>query len=721
MDATALLGDDPDASDVSLDARVLPPLRQDLRLIPDQGGARAGEWSGNWRIHDPAAHRFFAIDQDTVGMLAQWHQGTVGALRLAVARSSGRTPDEQKILGLIEFLQRHDLLAPAPGETYARLRQQRAAQKRSLATRLLHGYLFFKVPLARPDVFLRRTLPWVTVFFSRLFWILAALLGVLSLYLVSRQWDTFLSTFPDMISATGLIAFGLSLALVKTLHELGHGYTAVRLGSRVTTMGVAFVVMTPILYTDTTDAWRLPRRQRVLIDSAGMAVELLVAVLATLAWVFLPDGAWRNVAFALATTSWVLSLAVNLNPLMRFDGYYLFSDLIGIPSLQDRSFAMARWWMRERLFGYGDEQPEPTYGSTRTLFIVFAYATWIYRFFLFLAIALLIYHYFFKILGIFLFVVEIGWFIALPIWREMKVWVRRRHEVGRQAFVTMMVVAILAAVLLVPLPYTVRIPAVLTATEQAPAFAPRPARLEAVRVRQGETVRAGQILMALSASEIEQQLDAARERERLLNERLDRRSADRKDLSESLTLTREVQLERDRIAGLERERARLAVRAPIDGVVVELALELSPGRWVDEKTRLALIAAPDSLEARGYIDADDLHRIREGDAGEFVDEQRLMPARAIQVSRVGAAANDTLDNWVLTSAHGGDVPARQFEGRLRAEQAVFEVAGDVTDLSRHTLPLTELRGEMQIRGEPISLASRLVRRVASVLLREAGA
>jgi putative peptide zinc metalloprotease protein len=444
-------------------------------------------------------------------------------------------------------------------------------------------------------------------------------------------------------------------------------------------------------------------------------------VLATLAWVFLPDGAWRNVVFALATTSWVLSLAVNLNPLMRFDGYYLFSDLIGIPSLQDRSFAMARWWMRERLFGYGDEQPEPTYGPTRTLFFVFAYATWIYRFFLFLAIALLVYHYFFKILGIFLFVVEIGWFIVLPIWREMKVWVRRRHEVGRQAFVTMGVVVILAAVLLVPLPYTVRIPAVLTATEQAPAFAPRPARLEAVRVRQGETVRAGQILMALSASEIEQQLAAARERERLLNERLDRRSADRKDLSESLTLTREVQLERDRIAGLERERARLAVRAPIDGVVVELALELSPGRWVDEKTRLALIAAPDSLEARGYINADDLHRIREGDAGEFVDEQRLMPARAIQVSRVGAAANDTLDNWVLTSAHGGDVPARQFEGRLRAEKAVFEVAGDVTDLSRHALPLTELRGEMQIRGEPISLASRLARRIASVLLREAGA
>jgi len=234
-------------------------------------------------------------------------------------------------------------------------------------------------------------------------------------------------------------------------------------------------------------------------------------------------------------------------------------------------------------------------------------------------------------------------------------------------------------------------------------------------------VRAGQILMALSASEIEQQLVATRERERLLNERLDRRSADRKDLSETLTLAREVQLERDRATGLERERSRLAVRAPIDGVVVELALELSPGRWVDEKTRLAIIAAPGSLEARGYVNADDLRRIREGDSGEFVDEQRLMPARAVQIARVGAAANDTLENWILTSAHGGDVAARQFEGRLRAEQAVFEVAANVTDASRDDRPLTELRGEMQIKGEPISLASRVVRRVVSVLLREAGA
>ena len=707
--------------DVDVDSLALPQLRQDLRLI--EGGADGesiGGMSAQWRIHDPVAQRFFAIDRNAVDLLALWRVGTVGRLRAAV-EAKGRELDLGNVERLIEFLQANELVHPVPGQTFARVVQRSQAMKRSPGEWLLHNYLFFKVPLARPDAFLRRTSPYVSGLFHPAFWVGVLLLGLLGLYLVSRQWEAFLATFADMLSVAGIVSFGVSLALVKTLHELGHGYTAVRMGSRVTTMGVAFVVMTPILYTDTTDAWRLPkRRQRVMIDAAGMVVELLVAVLATLAWVFLPDGGVRHAAFALATTGWVLSLAVNLNPLMRFDGYYLFSDLLGIPNLQERSFAMGRWWLRELLFGYGDPQPEPAQGRRKALLVSFAYATWIYRFFLFLGIALLVYHYFFKLLGIFLFAVEVGWFIAMPVWREVKVWFGRRHESGSRAIVTALIVLGLALALFVPFPYVVRIPAVLTATQQAPAFAPRPARIEALHVRQGQEVHAGQVLIELSAPEIEQQLQSARERHQLIQDRLGRRSADGRDLSESLVLARELRLEADRINGLERERSRLAVRAPIDGVVAELTAELSPGRWIDEKTRLALVARPGALEARGYVDAEDLRRIEEGDKGRFVDELRLHDSRELGVVRVGAAAADQLDNWVLASTFGGAVPARMQGGKAQAEQAAFEVAAEIDGASA-ALPLTEIRGEMQIRGKPQSLGLRMLRRVSHVLVREAGA
>lgn len=699
----------------------LPELRQDLRLIKGGAGGSHEQHDNLWRVHDPIANRFFTVDRDAMQMLSHWRASTVRAMRTAVLRDTGRAPDDQQIMSLIEFVQRNELVRPVAQHTYARIRQHAASSHRSPASRLLHGYLFIKVPLVRPDAFLRRTLPWLSIFFQPLFWGGIALLGLVSLYLVSRQWDTFLHTFPDMFSVEGVVVFSLSLALVKTLHELGHGYTAVHMGSRVSSMGVAFVVMTPILYTDTTDAWRLPqRRQRVLIDSAGIVVELLVAVLATLAWVFLPDGALRHAMFALATTGWVLSLAINLNPLMRFDGYYLFSDLIGFPGLQDRSFAMARWWMRETLFGYGDDQPEPIYGRTRSLLIGFAFATWIYRFFLFLGIALLVYHYFFKLLGVFLFAVEIMWFIAMPVWREIKVWLNRRREASKRVFMTLSVLLILLAILLVPFPYTIRIPAVLAATHQVPAFAPRPARIESVLIKQGETVHAGQILMTLAAPEIDQQLAGARDREQLLLERLNRRSADKRDLSETLILTHELNLERDRITGLGRERSRLAVQAPLDGVVVELAPELVTGRWIDDKTRLAVVAKPGELEVRGYVEAEDVKRIKTGSLGNFVDDLRLHKAIDLEVLRIGAASTDQLYNWMLASTHGGVVPARQHEGKTLSEDAVFEVAGKIVDPSAE-LPLTEIRGEMQVRGEAQSLGENMMRRIAYVLIRESGA
>ncbi|WP_218510281.1 HlyD family efflux transporter periplasmic adaptor subunit [Variovorax sp. dw_308] len=696
--------------------RVLPPLRPDLRLIEGEGDGHQP-----WKIHDPLAQRFFEVDQDAVDLLSCWSGGTVDELRARAATQLGREFSEKSVITLLEFLYRNELLQAVAQVTWSRVEQQRARMRdRPIWQRLIHGYLFIKVPLARPDRFLRATQHAVGFIFHPAFWWFLGAAGLLSLYLVSRQWEAFRSTLPEMFTAAGVVTFGISLGLVKTLHELGHGYAAVRMGSRITTMGVAFIVMMPVLYTDTTDAWRLrSHRQRVLIDAAGMAVELIVAVIATYVWVLVPDGPARHAAFALATTGWVLSIAVNCNPLMRFDGYYLFSDLVNVPNLQERSFAMGKWWLRELLFGYGDKAPPTPNGHTRAFFIGFAFAVWIYRFFLFLGIALLVYHFFFKILGIVMFAVEMGWFIVLPIWREVRVWLVRRRESGARVRVTAFVVLAMIAVFVVPLPYKVRVPAVLTAAQQVPSFAPQPSRIDEILVRPGDHVKAGQVMLRLSAPELDQNLATARDRARLLDERMARRTSDIKDRAESLVLARELRMERDRIDGLQRERARLVVQAPIDGVVMDVALELHPGRWIDARTQLVLVGRPEVLEARGYVDSEDLERIAEGNSGRFVDEERMMPPLDAQVRRIGAAASDTLDNWVLASVHGGPVAARLEGKKAKAEHATFEVTAAVARPD-NAAPM-EIRGELQLKGAYQSLAVRVFERVAHVLVREGAA
>jgi len=177
--------------------------------------------------------------------------------------------------------------------------------------------------------------------FKRNTWVFIFIIGLIGLFFTARQWDQFTTTFMHFFTLEGFIFYAITLTLIKALHELGHAYTARHFGVRVPIIGVAFLVMFPILYTDTTDAWRLTdKRKRLLIDSGGIIVELSIAAISLFLWSFLPDGPARSAAFFAATTSWVLSLMVNLNPCMRFDGYYLLGDLFGIQNMQARGFEL---------------------------------------------------------------------------------------------------------------------------------------------------------------------------------------------------------------------------------------------------------------------------------------------------------------------------------------------------------------------------------------------
>ncbi|WP_417328660.1 HlyD family efflux transporter periplasmic adaptor subunit [Halomonas cupida] len=695
----------------------LPPLRQDLKLI--RGGAEGAD-DQRWKIHDPLSDQFYEVSQDVIDILSLWYLGQAQRIVDQLQRGLHHDIGLEAVAEVLEFLRQHELLQAQPGESYTRAADRIKAGKGRWFSKVLHGYLFFRVPLTRPARFLRATMPLASLFFQPLFWGITALAAMIGLFLVSRQWESFVTTLPQMFSVSGVVAFSLSLVVVKTLHELGHGYAATRSGVHVTTTGVAFIVMMPVLYTDTTDAWRLSsRRKRVLIDVAGIAVELIIAVYATLAWVFLPDGPVRYVVFALATTGWLVSLLVNVNPLMRFDGYYLFSDLVGVANLQERSFAMGRWWLREALFGYGDEIPEETTASRRRLFIGFAFAVWIYRFFLFLGIAVLVYHFFFKVLGLFLFLVEISWFIVLPISRELRVWWQRRRDVGRRVVVTLIVGLSVLAVLIVPIPLTVRVPAVLGSTEQYPVYTPHPARIEQVLVEVGARVVEGQPLVQLSDPELSQRIAAAVERRYLIKARLDRRSADQQDRAESLVLNSELVSVEQELDGLRREQQQLQLKSHINGVVVQRDDNLHPGRWVNDSTRLLLVAQPRTLVVQGYINSDDLNRVHPGQAGTFVDQQFVLPPLNIEIDEVAGAAADSLDNWMLASVHGGSVPSRMDGETAHAEGAEFALTAHVTGDTPTSL--TELRGEMQFRGEPISLAARGFNQIIKVLLREMSA
>ncbi len=697
---------------LDLDAS-LPQLRDDLRLLQ---GAGDGDSFNNWLIFDPVSHRYFAIDGKTLAVLQHWSHGSARAILDALTDSA---IDLEDIETIVRFCLTNGLTLDPPSGQSASFVKQADAQKQSIFAKAVHGYLFFKIPLFRPDAFLTKFSRLAAPFFSQSFWVFWAAATVLGLYLALRQWDSFTHTFLHFFNVKGLVFYGLTLVIVKIFHELGHAFAAARYGCRVPTMGVAFLVMFPVLYTDTTDSWKvLSRRQRLTISGAGVAVELMIAGFATLAWAFLPEGPWRSAAFFAATTSWVLSISVNLNPLMRFDGYHFLSDLIAMENLQSRTFALGRWALRERLFGFGDAAPEIIPPARRRWLIFYAFATWVYRFFLFLGIAYLVHEFFFKPLGLFLSTIEIGWFIAMPIFNEMKVWFERRGDfmASRRSVVTAASAFVCALVLLTPWSATVRFPAVLEAGEESHVYPLGAAYVSRMLVESGAVVEAGDPLVELSDPDLVRRETVARRRLALSNARLARVAADAQDRDIVTILEQErIQLQTE-LTGIAAEKDKMVLRAPIAGVIRDIDRFLHEGRWINESMRVLTIVDQGEVLLRGYISDENASRLELGKRAVFIPDFLETSAIDGRVTALAGASADRISIMALSSQFNGPIAVSDVEEGGRPLQTWYNVT--VTPHGPEPMPTTVMRGEVHAKGRRESLATRIWRRVVHVFIKE---
>ena len=694
----------------------LPALRDELSLHP---GPASLDGSPTWTIRDPVRNRYFRIGWAAFEALSRWG-GAAGAVAEAVRAETTIDMSVEEVVDIAKFLHGNQLTQVGSHGDTMRLAEQAAAEQHSVFNWLLHHYLFFRIPLVRPDRFLGALLPLVSWLGSVWFrWTTAGAL-FLGLMLVVRQWDVFTTTLVDTLSIGGMVSYGIALSFVKVIHELAHGLTAKRFGCRVPTMGLAFLVMWPVLYTDVNETWTLSsRRQRLLVGAAGIMAELSVAAWATLLWAFLPEGPLRQGVFVLAAFTWVSSLAINLSPFMRFDGYFLAMDALELPNLHPRAFAMARWWLREVLFDLGEPAPEAMDKGRSRAMVAFAFAVWIYRLVLFLGIAALVYHFFIKAVGVLLFCVEMGWFITLPIAREVTEWAKRRDGIFKNTRWKRPLLGVGLALLVAIIPWRTRIeaPASVAAEIVAPLFLPAPARLETVLVERGQHVAAGAKLLAFVAPDI----DARRT---ITSARLEGKSAELEAVKldpfgrERLSaLTEELSRLGSEKAALDAEAERLTITAPHAGLFLDPLPDLKPGTWLSPKQQLGLIRADGTTIATAYVAEDDLERIKDGDKASFIPHGLDHSGMTGTVLAIDRNPVKVLTDPALASLHGGDIPVRASGQTLVPQGSFFRV----TIRLDGPAPDIKLIGHAIISGQGQSLIGRAVRSALVVLVREWGA
>lgn len=696
----------------------LPPLREELQLLP---GPTARDGGPTWLIHDPPAGQFIRIGWAEFEMLARWHLRDPEEIAAAVSGQTSLRVSASDVGSLGERLQRIRLIGVPGTATQSFLKEYSARRSQGLFARLLKNYIFFRVPLVRPDGFLRRLSSKVRWAFSPLFVAFTIAAALIGLFLAIRQWDAFIGGFPYLLTGPGVAAGLLALVILKILHELGHGFTARRYGIKARRAGVAFMFFVPMLYTDLTDAWRLTSRwQRVMIGAAGILTELMVACWALLLWNFVPDGVIRSVLFFWATAAWILTLIVNASPFLRFDGYYVLSDAIDQPNLHSTAFAFSRWHLRRALLGLDDVRPVRCSQTHQRFLIVFGYATWLYRLLLFLGIAYVLYLLPLKVVGIFLAAVEIWWFILRPIAQELAIWWKRKSEFGmnRTIIRTAIILVGFAALFLAPFQTVVYGEAVVAAERRTIVLAPAAGQIMSLEVEVGEHVSNGTRLALLSSP----QLANEAERLRAEIENLDRMigMSGRSDtLTERVSVLISERASRaEQLHSVEYEIDQFDIRAPFRATVVERADGLRAEGWIGRGEPLFVLADLSEISIDGFIPEGDIARIGIGTIGQLYFSGGNMSVVDVRVAQIDAFNLETIPYPMLSSVHGGPLASRtDSDGRLVPVTPIYRVR------LTSNMPIVANRMEQaQVRlgARAESYAGRIWRVVAGTIIRETG-
>ncbi|MDD2762170.1 MAG: PqqD family protein, partial [Methylomonas sp.] len=368
-----------------LKPRLLPQARIERHVyraqvwfvIQDLGG-------GGYHRLSPAAHALVRRMDGSQTVQALWEAANTSGL--------GDACTQNEVVDLLTQLHAADLLQTDTRPDSAALFDRHKKKRRATLRQYLLNPMSLKFPLFDPDALLGWLAPRLAWCFTRLgAWLWLAMVSP-AVILAAQHWPELTDNLSDQVlSSSNLTVMALVYPLVKLLHELGHGLATRVWGGAVYDMGLMFLVFAPVPYVNASASAAFPSKiRRALVAAAGMLVELWLAALALYLWLLVEPGLIRAVAYNVMVVAGISTLMVNGNPLLRYDAYYILSDLIEIPNLAQRGRKYLSYWWDSTVFGAKDlETPQDTPGEKRWL-LLYTPLAWCYRTFVTVSIMLFV-------------------------------------------------------------------------------------------------------------------------------------------------------------------------------------------------------------------------------------------------------------------------------------------------------------------------------------------
>lgn len=650
-------------------AQLRPRLRSHARI---QRHLYRGEvW---YVLQDQASGRFhrFTPTANLIISLMDGERSLQEIWDLARSRLGEEAPGQDELIQLLASLHRADVLL---GDVTPDLTETQVRRARSLRLKLKQYFanpLALKFPLVDPDCFVERLLPRLRLLLGwpgALLWLATV---STALVLAAMHWPALTRDVADRIFATeNLLLIWLLFPFLKGLHELGHAVAVKAGGGQVREMGLMLLVMVPVPYVDASAASGFrSRRGRMLVGAAGVIIETFCAAVAMILWAYVEPGLTRAILFNIILIGGLSTLVFNLNPLLRFDAYYILADYLEMPNLGQRAGAYLGYLVNRHLFRVQQAQSPARTGTEAAWLATYAMASFLYRVLVTVGIVLLVASKYFFV-GVLLALWAVANMIVVPVMRRIAFLFGPRLGVhrGRALAVTgVMLATALIVIVFLPAPSWTRAEGVVWAPEQSRVRSGNACFIRRVMTEAEQLVRRGDPLIECEDPELVAQVQVLEAR--LLELEASSRAYFSTNRLHADIVSEEIGHIEERLAESRRRVGELLMRSPGDGRFIMQDISGAPGRYIQRGETVAYVLAGMPTTVRVVVKQDDVDLVRVATKSVAVRiADRIGDLVPASIQREVPAATDQLPSIALSVEGGGKLGLNP-RSRTQAGEAV---------------------------------------------------
>jgi putative peptide zinc metalloprotease protein len=633
------------------------------RLLPHSQLLRHLYRGRRWYVvHDTAKGRYHRLSPSAFAFVKRM-DGTRTLQQLwdeICASPTEDVPSQTDIVDLLSQLHANDLLQCDTTPDAFELLQRSRKQSRSKWMQRLTNPLSLKLPLVDPDRFLTRCVGYVGWLFSvkgLLLWLAIVLPAIV---VAGQHWRALTENMSDRILSSGNLLLMAALFIpIKLLHELGHGFATKVWGGSVHELGLMFLVFAPVPYVDSSSSAAFESRyRRAVVGAAGMLVEMVIAAIAIYIWVVVEPGLVRAIAYNTIIVAGISTLLMNGNPLLRYDGYYILSDLIEIPNLGQRgqrywAYLTDRYVFRAREAQMPDESP-----AEKRWIAIYAIASWCYRTLVTITIILFVAPKFF-LFGTIIAVWGAVTLLLMPIWKGLRHLASSPSLHGRRAFAVRatatIVVGIAALVCLVPVPMRTQAEGAYWLPDNAIVRSGEEGFFAQWLVAPGTRVTKGTPVLMMRNPRLEAAVAQAEGKLAEARARFDAQAFT--NPSQAEILRQNVSQAEEELRHAQFQHARLVVGAESDGVLMVAQPQDMQDRYYRKGDLLGYVLEASKVVIRVAVSQDNVYLVR-----NRLQDVQVRPADNVrEISRTSLLREvpggvDELPIPALATSGGGQIP-----------------------------------------------------------------